>query len=136
MAKDAFDFSDIFSDIQKKIGDVMQSSEAESKAREIMALAAEEGVYSKYQPTEYVRRHTMDNPSSYRVEASDNTITIENVATESDVFNVVESGVGYTWEHSRIYGMQPFPRPYSQNGIDQFVDLWLMPEIERKVFSK
>lgn len=78
----------------------------------------------------------MDNPSSYRVEASDNTITIENVATESDVFNVVESGVGYTWEHSRIYGMQPFPRPYSQNGIDQFVDLWLMPEIERKVFSK
>ena len=78
----------------------------------------------------------MDNPESYRVDASGLTITVENTRTEPYVFDIVESGTGYTWDKSEIYRMQPFPRPYTQQAIDQFADEWLLPEIERQVFQR
>jgi len=136
MANDPFDFSDVFAEIENKVADVMQSSQAGSVLREVMALSAQSNVYGAYTPTMYERRHTMDNSIAYKVDASGNTMTVENILTEERVFDIVESGSGYTWTKSQIYKMQPFPRQYTQQGIDQFVDDWLMPEIERQISSK
>ena len=133
---DAFDFTDLFREIEAGIADVMSSGHARTVLSEVMALAAQSNVYGAYSPTMYHRRHTMDNPESYRVDASGLTITVENTRTEPYVFDIVESGTGYTWEKSEIYRMQPFPRPYTQHAIDQFTDEWLLPEIERQVFQR
>ena len=133
---DAFDFTDLFHEIEAGISDVMSSGHARTVLSEVMALAAQSNVYGAYSPTMYTRRHTMDNPESYRVDASGLTITVENTRTEPYVFDIVESGTGYTWDKSEIYRMQPFPRPYTQQAIDQFTDEWLLPEIERQVFQR
>jgi hypothetical protein len=133
---DAFDFTDLFHEIEAGIADVMSSGHARTVLSEVMALTAQSNVYGAYSPTMYHRRHTMDNPESYRVDASGLTITVENTRTEPYVFDIVESGTGYTWDKSEIYRMQPFPRPYTQQAIDQFTDEWLLPEIERQVFQR
>lgn len=133
---DAFDFTDLFREIEAGIADVMSSGHARTVLSEVMALVAQSNVYGAYSPTMYHRRHTMDNPESYRVDASGLTITVENTRTEPYVFDIVESGTGYTWDRSEIYRMQPFPRPYTQQAIDRFTDEWLIPEIERQVFQR
>ncbi len=136
MANDPFDFSDVFAEIENKVADVMQSSEAEQKLKETMSRFAMSDVYGQYFPTMYSRQYRLSTPGNYTVSASADSITVENVNISDEIFNVIEGGSGYRWKGSQIYKMEPFPRPYTQHAIDSFVDDWLMPEIERQISSK
>lgn len=83
-------------------------------ADECIQFRVESNVYSKYQPSEYERRGANGGIAdpfmySHNIDAASHTLT---VIDERPEVGVVESGTGYTWEHSRIFGMQPFPRPY------------------------
>lgn len=75
-------------------------------------------VYPAYTPDSYARREDaggISDKREYETEEDGNpwgnvhTITIGDYRREA---NVVNSGTGYTWTRSRIYRMQPFPRPY------------------------
>ena len=73
-------------------------------------------VYPLYQPSQYVRRETaggLPDASMYDVylDPETHTLTVEDTRHE---VGVVESGMGYDWEGSRIFKLQPFPRPYFQ----------------------
>ena len=74
-------------------------------------------VYPLYEPTMYERREESggiaDKDMYYELEdlggSNEHTIMISDPRPE---VAVVESGEGYEWTGSRIYHMQPFPRPY------------------------
>lgn len=83
-------------------------------ADECIQFRVESNVYSKYQPSEYERRGESGGIAdpfmySHNVDGASHTLTVIDNRHE---VGVVESGTGYTWENSRIFGMQPFPRPY------------------------
>lgn len=83
-------------------------------AGECVQFRVENDVYKAYTPTQYVRRKSeggIADPRmySYDVDSSTHTLTVSDNRHEVEV---VESGVGYTWERSLIYQMQPYPRPY------------------------
>lgn len=83
-------------------------------AGECIQFRVEHNVYTAYTPTMYKRRKRNGGIAdpfmySYSVDGGSHTLTVTDNRHE---VGVVESGVGYTWEDSRIYGMQPFPRPY------------------------
>jgi hypothetical protein len=89
-----------------------------SVGRETMSDHVMSDVYSKYEPSEYQRSGNLYKDISTQME-NDNTLVIENVAEDEETgrkyAGVVNDGVGYTWEDSRIYNMQPFPRPFIDN---------------------
>lgn len=83
-------------------------------AGECIQFRVEHNVYTAYTPTKYQRRKRSGGIAdpfmySYSVDGGSHTLTVTDNRHE---VGVVESGEGYTWENSRIYGMQPFPRPY------------------------
>lgn len=86
-------------------------------AGECIQFRVEHNVYTAYTPygkDKYIRRKRNGGIAdplmySYSVDGGNHTLTVTDNRHE---VGVVESGVGYTWEDSRIYGMQPFPRPY------------------------
>lgn len=83
-------------------------------------LRVASNVYAQYEPTEYERRGTaggLADPGMYThdVDGASHTLTVSDNRHEVEV---VESGVGYTWERSRIFRMQPFPRPYFEDAQD------------------
>ena len=103
----------IINDLNKAIvacleGDISQI------AGECIQYRVENYVYPLYEPEEYVRRERkggIADPSmySYNVDPSTNTLRVSDNRRE---VGVVESGIGYQWEESDIYAMQPYPRPY------------------------
>lgn len=83
-------------------------------AGECIQFRVEHNVYTAYTPTMYQRRKRNGGIAdpfmySYSVDGGSHTLMVTDNRHE---VGVVESGEGYTWENSRIYGMQPFPRPY------------------------
>jgi hypothetical protein len=77
-------------------------------------------VYDKYEPTQYKRTGGLAQEKNIIGNMiNDNTLEIENIRKDEDtgryVAPVVESGIGYTWEDSKIFNMQPFPRPFVEN---------------------
>ena len=88
------------------------AGEIAEMAKNEIAYMVESAVYPRYTPTEYVRRGTaggIADRDMYEVTPGDLTLTVSDNRRE---VGVVESGVGYTWEGSLIYRLQPFPRPY------------------------
>lgn len=83
-------------------------------ADECIQFRVQSNVYDKYQPSEYERRGAnggIADPFMYSHNVDTATHTLTVVDNRHEV-GVVESGMGYTWTNSRIFGMQPFPRPY------------------------
>lgn len=88
-------------------------------AGECIQFRVENDVYPKYTPSgkeKYQRRKRNGGIAdpfmySYNVDTASHTLTVIDNRHE---VGVVESGEGYTWESSRIFAMQPFPRPYFQ----------------------
>lgn len=73
-----------------------------------------QNVYPLYSPSLYVRRMDeggLTDVSRYDVYLDPATHTL-TVADDRHEVGVVERGIGYTWEESRIYRYQPYPRPY------------------------
>lgn len=88
------------------------AGEIADMAKNEISYMVQAAVYPAYSPTEYERRGMeggLADTSKYQVTTDDLSLTVSDNRHE---VGVVESGVGYTWQHSRIYKMQPFPRPY------------------------
>lgn len=150
MASDAFDFNDLFNQIEREIGAVMTSPESKKRLQEQAAFAAYEHVYPLYSPTEYQRRLSgggLGDPQNYEVVPGELQLTLINNTTGNGgqpgeswtsgfINDIIESGSGYGWRHSEIYQDQPYPRPFMQNAIDEFTEEYLLPEIHDKVFEK
>lgn len=106
--------------LESAIDSTMENEVAEAGTAAIIEAVQSE-VYDKYTPTAYIRRKENGGLADKRnVFASYDPFTkmleLENIAvdgeTERLIAPVVESGVGYTWKHSKIYQEQPFPRPF------------------------
>lgn len=71
-------------------------------------------VYPLYTPSEYVRRGEnggLPDASQYDISLDPATHTL-TVSDDRHEVAVVQSGMGYSWTESRIFRMQPYPRPY------------------------
>ena len=97
--------------------------------KDILSTAVNVYVYPAYEPDSYVRRQNaggLSDKREYETEEDPNpwgsvhTISISDNRREA---NVVNSGSGYTWTRSRIYRMQPFPRPYFSQADESISNL-------------
>lgn len=149
MGNDPFDFEDVFEQIKREVNSVITSPESQKKLQEHMRYSAYENVYPYYAPVEYERRYAnggLGDPENYEVIPGNMELTVINNTTGNGaqpgerwtsgyINDIIENGVGYGWKRSAIYQMQPYPRPFMQKGIDEFVDEYLLPEIGMQVFS-
>lgn len=150
MSGSAFDFSDLFNQIEREISEVVTSPDSQKKLQEHMAFSAFENVYPYYSPAGYDRRYAnggLGDPKNYEVIPAKLMLTVINNTTgngdqpgeswtSGPINDIIENGVGYGWKHSEIYQSQPYPRPFMQNGIDEFTEEYLLPEIHNRVFNK
>ena len=93
--------------------------------------AAETNVYAAYDPSQYIRRMSLNQDSAYDRSASNLTLTIDNLTTGNaaqagegydpgEIGDIIESGLGYHWHNSRIYrNIQP--RPWMEQGLEDSV---------------
>lgn len=153
MAKSAFDFTDVFQDIENKIDNFMKAEITRDIAAHMVANASVELVYKEYSPTEYERRKSaggIRDARNYEVEStgrmelmvSNNTPGNPQYATDDGsswdsgfINDIIENGTGYHWRRSRIYRSQPYPRPFMEKGVDKFVDDYLLPSIHDTFFN-
>lgn len=75
-----------------------------------------EDVYSAYTPqgkNPYQRTYQLLEDMEAKM-IDENTLMVRSTREEDgrDIAEVIESGTGYMWEESKIYAMQPFPRPF------------------------
>jgi hypothetical protein len=110
-----------FADLEKYLNQKIKkslSNEVADVARDTMSKHVMSDVYQAYEPTQYQRTGDLYKDISTTMK-NDNTLEIENVARDEEsgrlIAPVVESGEGYEWKKSRIYQMQPFPRPFVEN---------------------
>lgn len=153
MASQAFNFDDVFEQIKTEIHAIMVSPDAKEMLQKHMSNAAQMKVYPFYAPHgihKYQRRYDeggLMDPKNYEVttegemsiRVTNNTPGNGNQPGESWfsglINDIIESGTGYGWTHSDIYADQPYPRPFMQDGIDAFVDDYLLEEIRERVFK-
>lgn len=109
------------SDLEKYLNEKIRNalaSEVADVARDTMSDHVQSDVYDKYTPSQYVRSGDLYKDIKTTM-VNDNTLTIEDDARDEEsgryIAPVVEDGVGYEWTDSRIYNMQPFPRPFVEN---------------------
>jgi hypothetical protein len=118
------DLSQLEKYINEKINSALRNEVADT-ARDTMQEHVMSDVYDKYTPTQYVRTGDLYKDIVTQM-VDDNTVSIENVTRDEEtgrlVAPVVESGQGYTWKDSRIYNMQPFPRPFVENTAKDLAD--------------
>ena len=100
-------------------------------AGECMELAVSKEVYAKYRPMEYVRRKNkggLTDPKNFDIQIYQQTNgnivgyvrnTARGVGRAFELDEVIVSGMGYDWEDSKIYKMQPFPRDFYSATIDR-----------------
>ena len=111
--------------LDEAVRDTMEN-EAFGYARSCILAKVMTEVYDKYKPTEYERRYDEGGLSDYRnIEIEERNYDAgggryeigvrnltEGIDGEGPIDTVIEEGVGYTWKGSRIYAMQPYPRPF------------------------
>lgn len=159
MANDPFNFNDLFNEIEREVSNVMTSPESQKRLKEHARAAAFEYVYPLYgdmmddsvpSARAYKRRYTeggLGDPDNYEVLTGELELTVINNTpgngeqpgeswTSGPINDIIEQGIGYGWRHSDIYMYQPFPRPFMSQGVDEFTDEYLLPEIHKKVFDK
>lgn len=142
MAKDAFDFSDVFQDIENKINNFMSAGETKELLKGYAIKHADKEVYKSYTPhgnPKYERRFSFTDMDTYEVTTGRLSMTIESWAKGQGqagfgLTDVVESGIGYEWEHSEIYSTQQ-PRPFMEKAVNDFTDDYLLNAIHSTFFS-
>jgi hypothetical protein len=91
------------------------ANEVADVARETMSEHVMSDVYAKYQPTQYQRTGDLYKDVKTTM-VDDTTLMVEDVAKDEEtgrlIAPIVNEGVGYEWKDSKIYNMQPFPRPF------------------------
>lgn len=100
--------------LNEKINDALKTEVADM-ARDTMQEHVMSDVYDKYTPSQYVRTGDLYKDILTQM-VDNNTLSIENTTKDEEsgrlVAPIVEEGTGYEWKNSRIYTMQPFPRPF------------------------
>lgn len=142
MAKDAFDFSDVFRDIENKINKFMSAEETKELLRGYVIKHATKDVYKAYTPhghPKYERRYSFANEDTYEVTTGRLSMTIESWARGQGIAglgltDVVESGIGYEWINSEIYATQQ-ARPFMEKAVDDFADDYLLGAIHNTFFD-
>ncbi len=140
MAGDAFDFSDVFMDIENRIDSFMHDGSTKQVLQGMLSESADENVYAKYDSpaaTPYVRRYTMTQPGNYEIQEGRLSLTAINTAVGIDggeLNDMIEGGYGYTWENSYMF-RHPIARPFMEKGVNRFVDDYLMPTIHELIFN-
>lgn len=117
--------------INKKIAKALQTEVAET-AKRVMSETIKDVTYQQYSPTEYIRREDNNGLSDVRnmetTVQDDNTISIRNMTEGNTSYpqsydglidEIIVSGAGYTWEGSQIYGMQPYPRDFYADTVEE-----------------
>ena len=119
--------------LQSKIQESLQTDVA-NDVKELLKEHVKTDVYDQYSPTLYIRREEdggLLDDSNYLIEPIKDGVSITNVTTDNgyseDYFGdnssdpntwlvpILEYGVGYNWTRSKIYKMQPYPRPFVEN---------------------
>lgn len=127
MAREFSKLSDLFNYIEKNVQEVLENEVADV-AKDTMQAATQEYVYNAYTPSgknPYQRRGISGGLLSTEnivVEKIDNTtISIKNItkgntnysgSTNEEIDGIIVRGRGYTWMHSSIYRLQPYPRDF------------------------
>ena len=103
-------------------------------ARESMKSAIKSEVYAKYRPQGYRQYHRRKEQGGliddrniivevYRTKDGNIIGHVKNITTGAgkayELVDVIESGIGYDWETSKIFKMQPYPRPFHENTIER-----------------
>lgn len=114
-------------EVANAVTDIMIGEKPVDGVYDTMGVIGRE-VYSQYEPESYERRYTQgglvdrDNIISELI-PNENTLIVANKTEDDgyypsdnspDLVKTVEEGVGYNWEKSKIYKMQPFPRPFHE----------------------
>lgn len=95
---------------------------------------AEVNVYAAYEPTQYLRRMSLNKDSAYSVSADHMTLEIDNLTTGNPMYappasqgydageigDIITSGEGYHWTGSEIYN-NPQPRPWMEPGLNDAI---------------
>lgn len=107
--------------------------------------SVKENVYPAYSPTQYQRREDaggLSDVDNYTVEEGKLSLTLINETTGNGrysntqgwdpgpITDIIENGSGYHWTRSGIYQMQPYPRPFMEQALDTFADVYLIPTIQ------
>lgn len=143
MAKDPFDFSDVFTELENKINNFMSAPDTQEVLQRYVMRTAEENVYAAYTPqgkAKYQRRYSLTNLDTYEVTSGRLSMTITSHArgqgfAGEGLTDIIESGSGYEWENSAIYANQPYPRPWMEKGVNDFTDDYLLPTIHDTFFN-
>lgn len=99
--------------INKQAQKALKNEVAEEVKRTLKENIIDE-VYDKYTPTEYERTGGLYQDRNIEAIVNGNTLSVRSTRTERgrDIAQIIESGIGYEWKDSRIYNMQPYPRPF------------------------
>lgn len=112
-------------------------------ARDAIIASVFSEVYGKYEPSEYQRRYDsggLADPNNIVMVESQATADGYEIAVQNQtrddydhrlIAPIVESGEGYEWEQSRIYKMQPYPRPFHEKAEEMIGDGLLDNALER-----
>ena len=96
---------------------------------------AEVNVYAAYEPTQYIRRLTLNKDNAYDRSASGMELTIDCTVTGNPMYappvsegwdpgeiaDIITSGVGYHWHNSKIYN-DTQPRPWMEPGLQDAIN--------------
>ena len=152
MAQDAFDFSNVFSDIETKIDNFMKDPATKEAAQRIFADSTGELVYDKYVPTEYQRRvdggglgdyrnYDVENHGKLSMTIVNNTFGNPDYAPPASegwnatfITDIIENGGPYPWRRSQI-ARAGIARPFMEQALDKFADNYLLPMIHEIIFN-
>jgi hypothetical protein len=106
--------------LTQKVNNALEQ-EVSHVARNTLKEHVIDDVYDKYEPTQYQRHGAdgglLDDENIYTGLVDDGELVIRSTRVDEedpskDVAAIVEYGRGYDWTKSKIYQMQPFPRPF------------------------
>lgn len=119
--------------LMSRVKEVAQESMVD-KVKDVEVDNIKKTVQDVYNPTIYVRRGSnngLTDKNNMQVQMYNRgegiSIYIANNtrgntqywgSTTGYIAHIIEEGVGYTWKQSRIYNLQPYPRPFIQNTIN------------------
>jgi len=114
---DITSFEDLKKELDKKIKNVM-STNVSKVARQTLKEHIVTDVYGAYDPSEYERTGgLLQDVNIDTTMIDDNTLSVRSTRHDGlrDIGYIIEYGVGYDWQRSRIAQMQPYPRPFHAN---------------------
>ena len=107
------------------ISDIMNGPDGVEAAKKSITSVAVGNVYATYDPTMYKRKGANggildEDLFDVTYDSGSGDFHEIRVADDRSGISRIESGTGYTWRGSRLYKMQPFPRPYFRYAETEF----------------